>query len=134
MAISKTKEKITLDSKNKISIITNIEVNINPNNLMIKPLNSNTNNIINLNINNNQRPTTMKKPTPTPFNLPISQISNNSPNLLLSTNPITLKPNDINKPRLLQSSQLFNEHRIVIRDTAKKRDAETQTEEIFFKM
>jgi len=79
----------------------------------------------------------MKKQTPTPFNLPISQITNNtmnSPNLLLTTNPITLKPSDINKPRHLQSSQLLNEHRIVIRDTAKKKDAETQTEEIFFKM
>jgi hypothetical protein len=132
LAISKTKEKITLDNKNKISIITNIEVNINQNN-SAKP--NNTNNIINLNINS-QRPTTIKKQAPTPYNLPISQISNhpsNSPNLILSTNPISLKANDLNKPRNLQSSQLFNDHRIVIRDTRKK-DAETQTEEIFFKM
>ena len=121
-----------MDNKNKISIITNIEVNINQNNLT-KP--NNTNNIINLNINN-QRPTTRKKIAHTPFNLPISQISNNasnSPNLILSTNPISLKPSDLNKPRNLQSSQLFNDHRIIIRDT-KKKDAETQTEEIFFKM
>lgn len=138
MAITKSKEKITLDSKNKISIITNIEVNINQNNLLVKPTN-NSNNIINLNINNgnnNPRPTTMKKSAASPFILPVSQISNNSnsPNLLLSTNPNNMKPSDINKPRNLQSSQIFNEHKIIIRDTTKKRDAETQTEEIFFKM
>jgi len=100
-------------------------VNINQNNLGVKP--NNTNNIINLNINN-QRPTTMKKSEATLYNLPISQIStNNSPNLMLSSNPIN------SKPRNLQSSQFFNDHKIVIRDTRKK-DAETQTEEVFFKM
>jgi len=78
----------------------------------------------------------MKKPAPTPLMLPISQISNNnsnSPHLILSTNPLSLKTSEIYKPRNLQSSQQFSEHRIVIRDTRKK-DAETQTEEIFFKM
>jgi len=122
-----------LDNKNKISIITNIEVNINQNNLSVKP--NNTNNIINLNINT-QRPTTMKKTAPTPFSLPISQISNNAsnnPNLILSTNPINLRTSEMNKPRILQSSHILNEYKIVLRDTRKK-DAETQTEEIFFKM
>lgn len=120
-----------MDSKNKISIITNIEVNFNQNNLVVKP--NNTINNINLNTNI-PRPTTMKKIAPTAFNLPISQIStNNSPNLILSMNPINLKNSDINKNRNLQSGQLFNEHKIVIRDSRKK-DAETQTEDIFFKM
>ena len=133
MAISKTKEKITVDSKNKISIITNIEVNINQNNILVKS--PNTNNIINLNINN-QRPTTMKKPAPTPFLLPVNQVSNyvsNSANLVLSTNPMTIKPNELNI-RNLQSGNIINDNKIVIRDINKKRDAETQTEEIFFKM
>ncbi len=123
-----------MDSKNKISIITNIEVNINQNNSLVKPNNPN---IINFNINNgNQRPTTMKKPTATPFVLPLTQISNNpgSPNILISTKSMNLKPNDFNKPRNLQTSQLFNDYKIVIKDTTLKRDAETQTEEIFFKM
>jgi len=47
---------------------------------------------------------------------------------------MNLKPNDFNKPRNLQTSQLFNDYKIVIKDTTLKRDAETQTEEIFFKM
>lgn len=143
LAISKGKEKITVDSKNKISIITNIEVNINQNSApMLKNSannnnnnsNSNNTNIINLNINSNQQPNVIKKLSPSPFILPISQVTNtalNNQNLVLTTNQA--KPSDI-KPRLPQSSQPITENKNANKDGGRKKDAETQTEEIFFKM
>lgn len=127
----KTKEKISIDSnKNKISIITNIEVNINNN----QQLNNNNLNIItNLNINQ-QRPVSLKKqiyPPSSALTVTQSNQMNNNKNNLMPL--INLKPLDNiqNKTRILQTSQKINEKP---QKQIKTKEAQTQTEEIFFKM
>lgn len=130
---------MSIDSnKDKISIITNIEVNINQNSntKLPNPNNNNLNIITNLNINPS-RPVSHKKP-PIQVN-PTSPFIQHQPNntILKFNSPpiINLKPLDgagiFGRQKILQMS-----HKIVDRISreVRKRDMETQTEEIFFKM
>lgn len=80
----------------------------------------------------NQRPMTMRKPKNSTIYFPINQVSNistNNFNVMLSSMPnITEKPkrNSSSIRRDSESKNLIND--------SKKKDAVTQTEEIFFKM
>lgn len=135
--MSKTKQKVSLDSnKEKISIITNIEVNINQNsNTKISNPNNNLNIITNLNINPS-RPVSYRKPQiinpPSPF------IPNQTNQTIVKFNSppiINLKP--IDAAGIFGNKKILHiSHKIVdkISKETRKRDIETQTEEIFFKM
>ena len=134
-SVTKSKQRVSIDAnKDKISIITNIEVKINEN----KNNNSNEMNYItNLNI---ARPSSQKKnnnllpcsnPSPPILNPP------NSNTVLKFNNPpiINLKP--------LDGTGIFGRQKILhmnnkiidkITKDVKRKDMETQTEEIFFKM
>lgn len=148
--ILREKEKCLSDSKNKISIITNIEVNINQNNnnniqnnnlinnnnfnsTTKGQINNNTN-IINLNITN-PRPFNFKKPLNSTVyykSNPITNYPSNNYNVIVSTTPNIIKEE---KSRTSSSNNFENETRTKILNVySRKRDAETQTEDIFFKM
>ena len=132
--MTKSKQRVSIDAnKDKISIITNIEVKINEN----KNNNSN-NNEMNYITNLNIRPQSQKKqlpssnPSPPILNPPVT---NNT--VLKFNNPpvINLKP--------LDGTGIFGRQKILhmnnkiidkITKDVKRKDMETQTEEIFFKM
>lgn len=78
---------------------------------------------------------TIKKPLNSTVYYPVNQVSNitsNNYNLVLSTTP-----NIVNEQKTRVSSPIVKESENVtkiVNVNSKKRDAETQTEEIFFKM
>ena len=133
--MTKSKQRVSIDAnKDKISIITNIEVKIDNKN---NNSNNEMNYITNLNI---ARPQSQKKQNQLPSSNPSPPILNppvTNNTVLKFNNPpvINLKP--------LDGTGIFGRQKILhmnnkiidkITKDVKRKDMETQTEEIFFKM
>ena len=88
---------------------------------------------MNIVTNFNIRPTTILKQSPQQINLPVASNISNTTSLKLINNNLIKQDNSssiINK--MLSTSQKINDNRFT--KDFRKKDAETQTEEIFFKM
>jgi hypothetical protein len=132
--VTKSKQRVSIDAnKDKISIITNIEVKINENK------NNNSNNEMNYITNLNIRPQSQKKNNQLPCSNPSPPILNppNNNTVLKFNNPpiINLKPLDgtgiFGRQKILHMNNKIMDK---ITKDVKRKDVETQTEEIFFKM